>query len=72
MMVIRQRGRRINLITVLAIIFIVLKLTGNISWSWVWVLGPIWMPVALLAAFSIISMLLGFVLVLVVTILENR
>ena len=28
----------------LAIVFIVLKLIGVISWSWAWVLAPIWMP----------------------------
>ena len=30
----------------LAIVFIVLKLTKVIAWSWVWVLAPIWIPVA--------------------------
>lgn len=28
--------------TVLTIIFVVLKLTGNIDWSWWWVLSPLW------------------------------
>ena len=28
--------------SVLALIFIVLKLCGVIKWSWVWVLSPIW------------------------------
>ena len=28
----------------LAIAFIVLRLTGIIEWSWVWVLAPIWIP----------------------------
>ena len=31
----------------LTIAFIVLKLTGVISWSWVWVLAPIWIPLAI-------------------------
>lgn len=26
----------------LALIFIVLKLTGTIAWSWLWVLSPLW------------------------------
>lgn len=26
----------------LAIVFIVLKLTGEIDWSWWWVLSPVW------------------------------
>lgn len=28
----------------LAIVFIALKLTGHIAWSWWWVLSPIWIP----------------------------
>lgn len=31
----------------LTIVFITLKLTGVISWSWWWVLSPIWIPVTL-------------------------
>lgn len=29
----------------LAIVFIVLKLTNVINWSWWWVLAPIWIPI---------------------------
>ena len=29
---------------ILALIFITLKLTGHITWSWWWVLSPIWVP----------------------------
>ena len=32
----------IGLFGVLGIIFIVLKLLGYITWSWIWVLAPIW------------------------------
>ena len=38
----------------LAILFIALKLTGCISWSWLWVLSPIWIPIALLLVLSVI------------------
>lgn len=38
----------ISFIGVLAITFIVLKLTGVIDWSWIWVLFPLWMPIAIL------------------------
>jgi hypothetical protein len=37
----------IGLGTVLAIVFMVLKLTDNIDWSWWWVFSPIWIPIAL-------------------------
>lgn len=32
----------------LTIVFIVLKLTKYIDWSWLWVFSPLWIPVALL------------------------
>ena len=32
---------------VLFLIFLVLKLTNNITWSWVWVTAPIWIPASL-------------------------
>lgn len=31
---------------VLGLIFITLKLLGEITWSWLWVLAPFWIPVA--------------------------
>ncbi len=31
----------------LTLVFIVLKLTRVISWSWWWVLAPAWIPIAL-------------------------
>jgi hypothetical protein len=33
--------------SVLFIVFLVLKLTGNINWSWWWVTSPLWIPLAL-------------------------
>jgi hypothetical protein len=34
------------LIEILLIVFITLKLTHNIDWSWWWVLSPLWLPIA--------------------------
>ena len=31
----------------LTILFIGLKLTGYITWSWLWVLSPTWVPLAI-------------------------
>ena len=44
----------------LLIIFIVLKLTGNITWSWIWVLSPFW-----------ITILIGLLLTLIVFFIET-
>ena len=39
----------------LTIVFIILKLTHYINWSWIWVLSPLWLPVA----FVILIVILG-------------
>lgn len=36
---------------VLTIAFIILKITGNIAWSWIWVLSPVWLPITLAIIF---------------------
>lgn len=40
---------------VLLVIFIVLKVTGEVDWSWLWVLGPIWIPIALVLILKLIE-----------------
>jgi hypothetical protein len=42
----------------LLILFIALKLTGHITWSWWWVLSPFWIPASLV----IIILVVGAVL----------
>ena len=32
-------------LTTLNTIFIVLKMTGNVDWSWFWVLSPLWLMI---------------------------
>jgi len=47
--------------SLLLILFIVLKLTKFISWSWLWVFAPLWIPIALLflifAVMGVLSMI---------------
>jgi hypothetical protein len=38
---------------ILFLIFMVLKLTDNIDWSWWWVTAPLWIPVLLVLGFGI-------------------
>ena len=35
--------------SLLGLLFIALKLTGFIDWPWLWVLAPLWIPLALVA-----------------------
>lgn len=46
----------------LAILFIGLKLTGHIAWSWWWVLSPLWIPLAVVIAVLLAALLLAAVL----------
>ena len=52
----------VSYVGVLTLIFVVLKLTNVIQWSWVWVLSPLW--ISFLAGFFII--LVFFITYLVV------
>ena len=38
----------------LAIVFITLKLTHVIAWPWLWVLAPLWIPLALVIFFIVV------------------
>lgn len=44
----------------LGVLFVALKLTGQIDWSWFWVLAPFWIP------FAIFLGIIGFMLVMAV------
>lgn len=54
-------GNGIGFGTVLFIVFLTLKLTGVIAWSWWWVTAPLWIPAAVIV----------LVLVLVVALKER-
>jgi fatty acid desaturase len=47
-----------GLFSLLAVLFIGLKLTGYIAWSWWWVLAPLWAPaVAALLILGVIGLI---------------
>ena len=47
---------------ILTIVFIVLKLIKVISWSWIWVLSPIWISFALGLIIFIVTFIIGSIL----------
>ena len=49
----------IGFCVILTIVFIVLKLTNVIAWSWLWVLAPIWIPTALWLLIIVVYMLIS-------------
>ena len=48
----------VGFLGLLALIFITLKITGFINWSWLWVLSPLWISIALILLIIIISLML--------------
>lgn len=58
--------------TILFIVFLVLKLTETIDWSWWWVTAPLWMPVAIIFVFFIIWGFITFLYWGLMTFLFNR
>lgn len=57
-----KSGNGIGFGTVLFIVFLVLKLTNVIDWSWWWVTAPIWIPVAVLALIGVVSLIMHIAL----------
>ena len=50
----------VGFLGLLTLLFIGLKLTGYITWSWIWVLSPIWIPFSIaLLIFSVAGLLVA-------------
>lgn len=55
-----QKGG-IGFLGALALLFIGLKLAGIITWSWVWVLAPLWIPLAVVILLCVVYFIAGLV-----------
>ena len=49
----------LGIVSVLTIVFIVLKLLGVIRWSWIWVLSPIWISAVIVVAVFFVILIGG-------------
>ena len=47
--------------TLLTVLFVGLKLTGHIDWSWWWVLSPLWISTGLAFIIAIIVLIVAVV-----------
>jgi uncharacterized protein (DUF983 family) len=45
----------------LTVLFVGLKLTGHITWPWVWVLSPIWISALIALTFLVIFVILAVI-----------
>lgn len=47
----------IGFVGLLTIVFITLKLINKITWSWWWILSPVWIPISIIV--SVLLLILG-------------
>ena len=57
----KKNSEGIGLGTVVFIVFLVLKLTNVIDWSWWWVTAPLWIPVLLVVGVFLLILFIDFV-----------
>ena len=55
----KQASGGIGFTGVLTIVFIILKLCNIITWSWWWVLSPLWISEILWTIFVVVVLLVG-------------
>lgn len=50
--------------SIMFLIFMTLKLTGHITWSWWWVTAPLWMPAAFLIGILLVLLVIAGIVAL--------
>jgi len=56
----------------LTLLFIGLKLTNYIDWSWLWVLSPLWLPIVSLALIALCAIIFIAIFELVKSITRKK
>lgn len=54
-----KSSRGSSFLILLFVVFLVLRLTGVIDWSWWWVTSPLWLPAALVLGGLLLAAVLG-------------
>ena len=49
----KTKSQGVGLPFILFTVFLTLKLTNNIDWSWWWVTSPLWIPIVLVGSLII-------------------
>jgi aspartokinase-like uncharacterized kinase len=62
-----MKSNGISLSMIIFIIFLVLKLTDNIDWSWWWVTSPLWLPMLSV----VVALMFAFILSIIVTFISG-
>lgn len=56
---------KVGFLGLLTILFIALRLTDNIDWSWWWVLSPLWIPWAIVIGGAAVAFFIAGIVFLV-------
>lgn len=60
-----QAAQTMRSLIIMFLIMVVLRITGVISWSWLWITAPLWGPFALFATMVFILSLIGVTAVVI-------
>ena len=63
---------RIGITGILFLIFLTLKLTNNINWSWWWVTSPIWIPIGIILTTFFIAFFVFLIWVIILLIRGHK
>ena len=55
-------GVQFPILGILGLIFITLKLTGHITWPWLWVLAPFWIPIGLVLVIFFVAIIIRMII----------
>ena len=64
----RASSGGIGFVGLLTVLFVALKLIGIISWSWWWVLAPIWIS----ALFALVVLVFGVIILIAGIVVTKR
>lgn len=57
----KMKSGGIGITTLLTVVFVVLKLCKVITWSWWWVLSPLWIVASIIILLWIIYLVIGLI-----------
>ena len=52
--------------SLLTILFVYLKLTNQIDWSWIWVFSPLWIPLAIVIGF-VMAIIAVYLIIIIIS-----
>jgi len=61
----------INLVPTLTLMFVILRLSGYIDWSWWWVFSPFWIPPVIGIALYLLLAFIGGAIFMVAEVFEH-